>query len=260
MSPTPADFGRAAAAADRPRRAPVSRLRGVPGIGVDRMGDQADVLADPAVLRLENLDTDLRPPAAALEATRRAVDEDGANSYLPFLGADALRRTAAAHVGALAGLEYDWRRSCLISAGGLSGILTTLLALLEPGDPVVTTDPIYVGLLNRIRIAGGAPVLVPYRHERSGWRLDVDALHAARRAPAARRPDDEPVDAERRRPDRERNGRLWRTSAARRTPGSCTTPPWSASSTTARRISIPRRSPAWPSARSRSARYRRSSE
>ena len=81
----------------------MSRLRGVPGIGVDRMGDQADALADPAVLRLENLDTDLRPPAAALEATRRAVDEDDANSYLPFLGADVLRRTAAAHVGALAG-------------------------------------------------------------------------------------------------------------------------------------------------------------
>ena len=132
------------------------------------------------MLRLENLDTDLRPPAAALEATRRAVDEDDANSYLPFLGADVLRRTAAAHVGALAGLEYDWRRSCLITAGGLSGILTTLLALLEPGDAVVTTDPIYVGLLNRIRIAGGAPLLVPYRPELGGWRLDVDALRAAR--------------------------------------------------------------------------------
>ena len=180
MPPTSPDLGRAAAAASRPPHAPVSRLRGVPGIGVDRMGDQADALADPAVLRLENLDTDLRPPAAALEATRRAVDEDAANSYLPFLGADALRRIAAAHVGGLAGLEYDWRRSCLITAGGLSGILTTLLALLEPGDAVVTTDPIYVGLLNRIRIAGGAPVLVPYRPELSGWRLDVDALRAAR--------------------------------------------------------------------------------
>ena len=145
------------------------------------MGDQADALADPAVLRLENLDTDLRPPAAALEATRRAVDEDDANSYLPFLGADVLRRTAAEHVGALAGLEYDWRRSCLITAGGLSGILTTLLALLEPGDAVVTTDPTYVGPGST---ASGSPVghplLVPYRPERSGWRLDVDALRAAR--------------------------------------------------------------------------------
>ena len=83
MTSTPADFGRGAAAASRPSHVPVSRLRGVLGIGVDRMGDQANALADPSVLRLENLDTDLRPPAAALEATRRAVDEDDANSYLP---------------------------------------------------------------------------------------------------------------------------------------------------------------------------------
>lgn len=86
----------------------VSRLRHVPGIGVDRLGDEADAARDPSILRLENLDTDLRPPAAALEATRRAVDEDDANSYLPFLGHDALRRAAAAHVGRLSGQDYEW--------------------------------------------------------------------------------------------------------------------------------------------------------
>ena len=31
------------------------------------MGDLTDSLADPDVLRLENLDTDLRPPHSALE-------------------------------------------------------------------------------------------------------------------------------------------------------------------------------------------------
>jgi len=38
-----------------------SRLTDMPSIGVDRMGDTADALADPETLRLENLDTDLRP-------------------------------------------------------------------------------------------------------------------------------------------------------------------------------------------------------
>src|SRR5215475_4573361 len=95
-----------------------ARLAGMPGIGVDRMGDMADTLADPAMLRLENLDTDIRPYAPALEATRRAVDADSANSYLPFLGQDGLRQAAAAHVGRLAGVAYDWRSSCVISAGG----------------------------------------------------------------------------------------------------------------------------------------------
>ncbi len=157
---------------------PVSRLMGVPGIGVDRMGDEANTAGDPSILRLENLDTDLRPPQAALDATRRAIDDDDANSYLPFFGADILRKAVAAHVGRLAGRSYDWRTSCLITAGGLNGILNCLLGLLEPGDPVALADPIYVGLLNRVRIAGGVPVLAPYVPERSGWRLDLQGLKA----------------------------------------------------------------------------------
>jgi aspartate/methionine/tyrosine aminotransferase len=121
---------------------PVSRRQGMPGTGVDRMGSEADAAGDPSVLRLENLDTDLRPPPAALEATRRAVDDDHANSYLPFLGADALRQAVAAHVGRLSGQTYDWRASCVITAGGLNGILTSLLALLEPGNRVALAEPI----------------------------------------------------------------------------------------------------------------------
>jgi len=77
----------------------VSRLQGVPGIGVDRTGDAADRAAGPELLRLEKLDTDLRPHPAALAATRAASDEDDANSYLPFPGHERLRRAVAAHVG-----------------------------------------------------------------------------------------------------------------------------------------------------------------
>ena len=61
----------------------VARLEGMAGIGVDRMGAAADAAGDPSILRLENLDTDMRPLPAALEATRRAIDDDAANSYLP---------------------------------------------------------------------------------------------------------------------------------------------------------------------------------
>jgi N-succinyldiaminopimelate aminotransferase len=163
-----------------------SRLREIPGIGVDRMGSLADALADPAVLRLENLDTDLRPHAAALAATRAAVDADDANSYLPFLGQDRLRRAAAAHVSRVSGVNYAWQRDCVISAGGLSGILNVLLATIEPGDEVIMTDPVYAGLLNRVRLAGGIPRLVALRPDAEGWRLDLDELRAAAVAPRAR--------------------------------------------------------------------------
>ena len=115
----------------------VSRLEHITKIGVEQMGDLADALEDPNVLRLENLDTDLRPPQSALHFTKQAVEDDDANSYLPFFGLDSLRQAAAGLVGQQSGCEYDWKTECVISAGGLSGILNLLLATLEPGDEVL---------------------------------------------------------------------------------------------------------------------------
>lgn len=161
----------------------VSRLAHLTPIGVEQMGDLADSLRDPAVLRLENLDTDLRPPPSALAFTKRAVDDDAANSYLPFFGLDSTRQQAAALVGRQSRQAYDWKTECLISAGGLSGILNVLLATLEPGDEVLLTDPIYVGLVNRVRLAGGVPRYVPLIPSAQGWRLDLAALAAIDPAP-----------------------------------------------------------------------------
>ena len=154
----------------------VSRLTHITQIGVEQMGALADSLEDPEVLRLENLDTDLRPPAGALAFTKRAVDDDAANSYLPFFGLDSVRQAATRLVARQSGQAYDWKTECLISAGGLSGILNVLLATLEPGDEVLLTDPIYVGLVNRVRLAGGVPRFVPLLPSAQGWRLDMAAL------------------------------------------------------------------------------------
>ncbi len=161
----------------------VSRLKYITKIGVEDMGDLADSLSDREVLRLENLDTDLRPPASALKVTKRAVDDDNANSYLPFFGLDSVRRAASRLVGRQAGHDYDWKTESLISAGGLSGILNVLLATLEPGDEVLMTDPTYVGLINRVRLAGGVPRFVSLVPSKEGWRLDVDELGAIDPAP-----------------------------------------------------------------------------
>jgi aspartate/methionine/tyrosine aminotransferase len=155
---------------------PVSRLQFVPPIGVDRLGNAADAAHDPEILRLENMDTDLRPPQAAILATQQAVESDAANSYLPFMGQQSLREAVTRHVHRLSGIAYDWNSQCIITAGGLNGILNTLLALLEPGDEVILNDPIYVGLLNRVRLAGGIPKFVPLVPGPQGWTLDREAL------------------------------------------------------------------------------------
>jgi len=76
----------------------VSRLEFITKIGVEQMGDLADSLGDPAVLRMENLDTNVPPPASAIEFTRNAVVDDDANSYLPFFGLDSMRQAATSLV------------------------------------------------------------------------------------------------------------------------------------------------------------------
>lgn len=154
-----------------------ARLRDIPGFSIDRVAAAAG--ADPAVLRLENLDTDLRPPAAALAATRAAIDSDDANSYLPFTGTDELRRAAAAHVSRSSGVAYDPALECVIAAGGTAGMFNVLLAALDPGDEVILTDPTYAGMIYRVRLAGAVPRLVPFVRAGREWRLDLEALNAA---------------------------------------------------------------------------------
>lgn len=148
-------------------------------IGVERMGDVADALSNAEVLRLENLDTDLLPPQVALDTTREQVLDDDANSYLPFFGHDRLRKAATALVERNGGLtpgHYNWRSQCFISAGGLSGVLNALLATIEPGDEVVMTSPTYVGLVNRVLLAGGVPKYIPMRVVDGNWRLDLGSI------------------------------------------------------------------------------------
>jgi aspartate/methionine/tyrosine aminotransferase len=155
----------------------VRRLEHIPGFNIDRVAAAAG--DDPDVLRLENLDTDIPPPAAAMEATRAAIGEDDANSWLPFTGRDDLKEAVAAYIERRGGPRYDGRREIVITCGEGDAMLDALFCLTDPGDEVVLTDPTYAGMLNRVRLVGAVPRLVPLHVDDGEWRLDVDALRAA---------------------------------------------------------------------------------
>jgi aspartate/methionine/tyrosine aminotransferase len=155
----------------------VRRLDDIPGFSIDRVAAAAG--DDPEVLRLENLDTDVAPPAEAVEATRAAVGEDDANSWLPFTGRDDLKDAVAAFVERRGGPRYDGRSEIVITNGEGDAMLDALLCLTDPGDEVIVTDPTYAGMINRVRLAGAVPRLVPLDAATGEWRLDLDALVAA---------------------------------------------------------------------------------
>jgi aspartate/methionine/tyrosine aminotransferase len=131
------------------------------------------------LLRLENLDIDIPPDSVVKSVTADAISSDDDNSYLPFLGQIELRNAVAEHVTSMTNgaIQYDGQANCIISAGGLSGILNVLLATVEEGDGVLLMEPVYAGLLNRVRLVGGIPHLAPFQfNPGQSWCLDRDRL------------------------------------------------------------------------------------
>jgi N-succinyldiaminopimelate aminotransferase len=153
------------------------RMAGIPGFGIDRVA--ASVGDDPEVLRLENLDTDLLPPEEALRATREAVGRDEANSWLPFTGKTDLRRAVARQVEQRSGVAFDPETQVVITCGEGDAMVDALFVATDPGDEVILLDPTYAGMINRVRIVGAVPRLVPLDPGSGEWRLDTDALAAA---------------------------------------------------------------------------------
>jgi N-succinyldiaminopimelate aminotransferase len=112
-------------------------------------------------------------PAAVLEAAVAAI-RDGENQYPPGMGIPDLRLAVAEHQKRFYGRELDPDREVLITAGATEAIAATLLALLEPGDEVVTFEPYYDEYGAVIALAGGVHRTVPL--EPPAFRPDLDRL------------------------------------------------------------------------------------
>jgi aspartate/methionine/tyrosine aminotransferase len=161
------------------------RATEVRGFGIDKTALAADaVRSDWPVLRMENLDTDLPLPPEAIPETIAALERPASNSWLPFTGDMELRAAISEFTAERTGHRYDPASEIIVTSGGTSAILDVLLATVDPGDEVLLTDPTYAGIVNRVRVAGGVPKLVPYRVQDGEWRLDLDAFAQA----AAARP------------------------------------------------------------------------
>ena len=159
------------------------RLEPIRGFGIDQVAAAADRPAqaspDWPVLRMENLDTDLPLPPEAIAETVAGLDEPRANSWLPFTGDLDLRAAVSDFTAERTGHRYDPETEIVLTAGGMEGLLNSLLATVDEGDEVIVTDPTYAGIVNRIHLVGGVPRFVPFLAEEGEWRFDQDALRAA---------------------------------------------------------------------------------
>ena len=85
----------------------------------------------------------------------------GLNQYPPMIGIAALREAVAQKMERLYGHTVNPQTEITITAGATQAIITTILALVHPGDEVIVLDPCYDSYDPNIVLAGGLAVHVP---------------------------------------------------------------------------------------------------
>ena len=123
------------------------------------------------------------PPAVVAEAAVEAI-RGGANQYPPGAGVAALREAVAAHQAAWYGVDWDPATEVLVTTGATEALAATILALVEPGDEVLTLEPFYDQYAAAIALAGGVHRTVPLTSHTSAdgdlvLGVDREALRAA---------------------------------------------------------------------------------
>jgi methionine transaminase len=106
----------------------------------------------------------------AVAAAMRA----GHNQYPPMTGVPALRQAVSDKIALTTGRRYDADTEITITAGATQGILSTVLALVHPGDEVIVLEPCYDSYGPSITLAGGKTIRVPLVP--GTWRPDLALL------------------------------------------------------------------------------------
>ena len=112
-----------------------------------------------------------------IKAAAQAAIAAGANQYAPGKGILELREAISLHQERFYGLEPDPQTEIIVTTGATEAIAASLLALVGPGDEVLTFEPFYDSYGAIIGLSGArhvtAPLLAP------DFMPHLDALEAA---------------------------------------------------------------------------------
>lgn len=153
------------------------RVSALPLAYFDDLNARADQLraAGHAVISLGQAIPGFDPPAAAIDAARRSLDERTTHVYSADAGLPELRRGIADYLVSRHGFEVS-ELNILVTAGANQAIMLTLQALLDAGDEVLLPSPYFANHETAIRAVGAQPVEVPLRGE-DGFSVSWESIH-----------------------------------------------------------------------------------
>jgi aspartate/methionine/tyrosine aminotransferase len=101
-------------------------------------------------------------PRELKDAAKRAIDAD-INQYAITWGAKSLRDALSRTYAELYAMTVDPETMLTVTCGATEAMISTLLALVDPGDEVIVLEPFYENYGPDADIAGARPVYVPLR-------------------------------------------------------------------------------------------------
>jgi aspartate aminotransferase len=120
---------------------------------------------------------DLPTPSFIADACDRAI-RDGHVFYTWQHGLPELRRSLSGYLERVYGVPVDTGR-ITVHGSGMTAIMLSLQALIDPGDEVVVVSPVWPNIFSAVRILGGEVRMVPLELTEAGWGLDLDRLFDA---------------------------------------------------------------------------------
>jgi N-succinyldiaminopimelate aminotransferase len=155
------------------RRQAASRLK---GSGPTIFAEMSALAVATGAVNLGQGFPDTDGPSVIAEAAIDAI-RAGHNQYPPGIGIGELRQAIAAHQHRFYGIDVDPDAEVLVTAGATEALAATFLALCDPGDEVITFEPLYDAYAADAALAGAVRRTVTLRPPDYGF--DVEALRPA---------------------------------------------------------------------------------
>lgn len=115
-------------------------------------------------------------PEEIKDAACQAIQED-INQYAITWGAPGFRRAISDKYKAIYDWEIDPEREITVACGSTECMISSILALVDPGDQILVFEPFYENYGPDAIIAGASPVYVSLDAEQD-WTLDFQELEA----------------------------------------------------------------------------------
>lgn len=131
---------------------------------------------DKSVISLGPGEPDFTTPRPIIAAARKALAE-GYTHYSPPQGRLELRQEIARKLKRENRIDAN-PDDIIVTTGSTEAIMLSLMAMVDPGEGVLITDPGFLAYRPTVEVLNGMPLPVRLSEEQ-GWQIDVDELERA---------------------------------------------------------------------------------